>query len=193
MRFCANWWHVLGGVLYPAELRARSGANPNRTSDSQILCRNVILHPARDLWGQRAKCGTAWPIIFVNFGRLLGHGSGFVCSCSLGLCQARALYEPCATCKCGSTLDVPDNPLANLSWTNICGTQSGITILKDLVAHFGLKICVPAALCALPGANSNCTYGSSSLSRRVILYHARVCGVSGVRWQRCAGIIHNFW
>ena len=46
-------------------------------------------------------------------------------------------------------------------------------ISNDLVACCGAKTGVSAALRALSGTNSNSTSDSQSLSRRVILYHAR--------------------
>mgnify|MGYP001294324641 CR=1 FL=1 len=51
-----------------------------------------------------------------------------------------------------------------------------IAISSELVAYFGAKFGVFAALRALSSTNSNCTSDSWSLSRRVILYHARDLG-----------------
>ena len=49
-------------------------------------------------------------------------------------------------------------------------------IPSDLVTHFGVKFGVSVALRALSSTNSNSTSDSQSLSRRVILYHARDLG-----------------
>ena len=53
-----------------AALRALSSTDPNCTSDSQSLSRRVILHHARDLGNQRAKCDNVGPTLFGIFGRL---------------------------------------------------------------------------------------------------------------------------
>ena len=84
--------------------------------------------------------------------------------------------ESYAICKSGGTRGVPENSLAKV-WAgprfSICAK---IAISSDLVAHFGVKFCVSVALRALSSTISNCTSDSYSLSRRVILYHARDLG-----------------
>ena len=74
-------------------LRALSSTNSGCTSDSQSLPRKVTLHHARDLGNQRAKCGNVGPKLFIVFGRLFGHNSGFMNSFWLRLCAARVLYH----------------------------------------------------------------------------------------------------
>ena len=61
---------VAFGVL--VALRALSLSKSDSPSDSPGLFRRVILHFARDLGNQRAKCDNIRPKIFVLFGDIFG-------------------------------------------------------------------------------------------------------------------------
>ena len=93
-RFGVVWWRIFGvKFCVSVALRALSSSNSNCASDSQSLSRRVILHFARDLWNQRAKCDNIRPKLFGIFGRLFWHNSSFVCSFWLRLFVVRVLYH----------------------------------------------------------------------------------------------------
>ena len=76
-----------------AALRALSSTISDCTNDSQSLSRRVILHFARDLGNQRAKCDNIGPKLFGVFGRLFGHNSSYINSFWLRLFVVRVLYH----------------------------------------------------------------------------------------------------
>ena len=83
-----------GAIFVPsAALRALLSTNSRSTSGSWSSSRRVILHHARDLGNQRAKCDIVGPKLFTIFGRLFWHNSSFVSSFWLRLCVVRVLYH----------------------------------------------------------------------------------------------------
>ena len=59
----------------------------------RAMSRRVILHFARDLGNQRNKCDNIGLTLFLFFGRLFEHKSGFVCSFGLRFCVVRVQYH----------------------------------------------------------------------------------------------------
>ena len=134
----------------PAALRALSSTISNCTSGSSGLSRRVILHHARDLWNQRAKCDNVGPKLFVFLVGYLGItrvscvrlGGGFLCCGSY------------TTCKCGKRRDTSENSLGKVWARAMFFIRAKIAISGDLVAYFGVRFGVSAALRALSSTNS---------------------------------------